>query len=104
MFKSNFFGRIFWVDDDNDFKYLVNMPMDSVSEENVDRLLNDKENKEKELDIVRETSERQMWLKELKILETHYKQYKLKREEIQKTVVEKKTVKKKRVVKKKVKA
>ena len=73
-------------------------------EQFVDRLLNDKTKKEKELDIVRETTERQMWLKELKTLETQYKQYKLKREEIQKSVVEKKSVKKKRVVKKKVKA
>ena len=31
-----------WFYDDEDYKYLVKMPMDSVSKENVDRLLKDK--------------------------------------------------------------
>ena len=91
------------IDDDNDFKYLVKMPMDSVSEENVERLLNDKDVKSKELEIVRETTERQMWLKELKTLETVYEKYKTKREDIQKGEVSvKKTVKRKVIRKKKV--
>jgi len=91
------------IDDDNDFKYLVKMPMDSVSEENVERLLNDKDVKSKELEIVRETTERQMWLKELKTLETAYQKYKTKREDIQKGEVSvKKTVKRKVIRKKKV--
>tara|TARA_Y100000816_G_C25844315_1_gene441154 strand:- start:242 stop:709 length:468 start_codon:yes stop_codon:yes gene_type:complete len=91
------------IDDDNDFKYLVKMPMDSVSEENVERLLNDKDVKSKELEIVRETTERQMWLKELKTLETVYQKYKTKREDIQKgEVYVKKTVKRKVIRKKKV--
>ena len=91
------------IDDDNDFKYLVKMPMDSVSEENVERLLNDKDVKSKELEIVRETTERQMWLKELKTLETVYQKYKTKREDIQKGEVSvKKTVKRKVIRKKKV--
>jgi hypothetical protein len=39
--------------------------MDSVSEENVERLLKDKSNKEKELAIIQSTSIEKMWLNEL---------------------------------------
>lgn len=53
------------VDDDNDYKYLLKMPMDSVSEENAERLLKDKDNKEKELAVIQSTSIEHMWLKEL---------------------------------------
>ena len=34
---------------DNPYHYLTKMPIDSVSEENVEKLLNDKKNKEKQL-------------------------------------------------------
>ena len=53
------------IDDDNDFKYLLKMPMDSVSEENVVRLLKDKTGKETELSIIQSTSIEKMWLNEL---------------------------------------
>ena len=35
--------------DNDNFKYLVRLPMDGVSEENVEKLLRDKGNKVKEL-------------------------------------------------------
>ena len=41
------------------------MPMDSVSEENVVRLLKDKTGKENELSIIQSTSIEKMWLNEL---------------------------------------
>ena len=60
------------VDDDNDYKYLLKMPMDSVSEENAERLLKDKDNKEKELAVIQSTSIEHMWLKELDELKQQY--------------------------------
>jgi hypothetical protein len=41
------------------------MPMDSVSEENVKRLLNDRDDKEKELITLQSTTIENMWLNEL---------------------------------------
>ena len=64
------------IDDDEDYKYLVKMPMDSVTEENVERLLNDKANKEKDLEIVKNTSISQMWNSELDNLREQYIEYK----------------------------
>jgi len=56
------------MDGDNDYKYLLKMPMDSVSEENVNRLLKDKGNKEAELTLIQSTSIEHMWLSELEEL------------------------------------
>jgi DNA topoisomerase-2 len=64
------------IDDDNDYKYLVKMPMDSVTEENVDKLLNDKSHKEKELEIIQKTTIHEMWNSELDILKDQYIEYK----------------------------
>ena len=56
------------IDDDNDFKYLLKMPMDSVSEENVERLLKEKINKDSELARIQSTTIENMWLNELEEL------------------------------------
>ena len=56
------------MEDDTDYKYLLKMPMDSVSEENVERLLKDKSSKEKELSIIQSTTIEKMWLNELEEL------------------------------------
>ena len=40
------------IDNDGEFKYLVRMPMDSVSEENVDKLLKEHNAKQDELDLL----------------------------------------------------
>jgi DNA topoisomerase-2 len=68
---------------DGDFKYLIKMPMDSVTEENVASIMADKENSQKDLDVLLATSLAQMWLNELDILEREYDNYKLKRQHIQ---------------------
>lgn len=52
-----------------DFKYLVKMPMDSVCEENVAKLMEEKGNKEKELEFYKKISVEELWLSELKELE-----------------------------------
>ena len=49
---------------DNDYKYLVKMPMDSVTNENVANILKEKETTEKELEILIATSLHALWLSE----------------------------------------
>ena len=64
------------IDGDEEYKYLVKMPMDSVTEENVDRLLKEKGNKESELEIIKKTTINKMWLSELEALKDNYLEYK----------------------------
>ena len=63
------------IDDDNEFKYLVKMPMDSVSEENVSKMLNEHKCKQDELECIKSTTIQEMWLSELEILENEYQEY-----------------------------
>ena len=63
------------IDDDDEFKYLVKMPMDSVSEENVEKMLNEYKCKQDELMRIKSTSIEQMWLTELEALEKEYAIY-----------------------------
>ena len=64
------------IDDDEEYKYLIKMPMDSVTEENVERLLKEKGNKESELKTIQKTSINKMWLSELEELKNNYTDYK----------------------------
>ena len=67
------------IDDDADYKYLVKMPMDSVTEENVERLYKERGNKEKELETIKATTINKMWLNELHKLSEEYVAYKQER-------------------------
>jgi hypothetical protein len=58
------------------------MPMDSVTEENVDKLNKDRVNKENELECVKNTTIYQMWLNELELLKEQYLEYKENRERL----------------------
>ena len=60
---------------DEEYKYLVRMPMDSVSEENVEKLLNEYDRKQQELVEIKATTCQQMWLRELDALEQEYVNY-----------------------------
>ena len=84
------------IDDDVEFTYLLRMPMDSVSEENVEKLMKEHNSKENELAIIKSTTIQQMWLYELELLETEYKKYQVEREQSQngdgKPLTKKKTV------------
>jgi len=60
------------IDEDSDYKYLVRLPMDSVTEENVNKIMNERDSKNKELDTLQKTSETQLWLNELANLRTEY--------------------------------
>ena len=51
-----------------DYKYLVKMPMDSVCEENVEKLMNEKGDKEKELEYYQKITAEQLWFDELENL------------------------------------
>jgi DNA topoisomerase-2 len=90
------------IDEDGDFKYLVRMPMDSVSEENVAKLLQDHDTKQAALDKIKVTTIEQMWLQELEVLEQEYRLYKEERTQAQ-IGDSKQTNKKKKIVKKAVK-
>ena len=89
------------IENDEDYKYLVKMPMDSVTEENVEKLLKDKGNKEVELEQIKNTTINKMWVTELNQLRELYLEYKEERarlmsgEEKKKKVVSKGTTVKK---------
>jgi len=68
---------------DGDFKYLVKMPMDSVTQENVESIMKEKENTEMELAALKAKTLQKMWLDELAALEQQYIIYKVRREKIQ---------------------
>jgi DNA topoisomerase-2 len=90
------------IDDDMNYHYLTKMPMDSVTEENVDRLNKEHDNKAVELERVKSTTINKMWLNELDILKEQYIEYKEERERLMNGVSKKKVTKSnvKRVVKK----
>jgi len=67
------------IDGDEEYKYLVKMPMDSVTEENVDKLLKDKGNKELELETIKNTTINKMWVSEIDNLRELYVEYKAER-------------------------
>jgi DNA topoisomerase-2 len=79
------------IEDDDEFKYLVRMPMDSVSEENVERLNKEHKDKSDELQRIKETSEQQMWMSELDCLEQEYVKYRSERSQIGNNKDKKKT-------------
>jgi DNA topoisomerase-2 len=68
---------------DGDYKYLIKMPMDSVTEENVASIMMDRDTSQRELDVLNATTLAQMWITELDILDREYDAYKVKREQIQ---------------------
>ena len=78
MLTSMEFAKI-----DNDYKYLIKMPMDSVTDENVTSILKEHTDTVKELDVLKRTKLETMWKNELQTLLTHYNVYKQKREKIQ---------------------
>ena len=63
------------IDQDNDYKYLRTMTIDSVEEENVAKLIAEKEKKQKELDIVKKKTIEQMWTEEIDTLNIQYEKY-----------------------------
>ena len=91
MLENNKFDKL-----DGDFKYLIKMSMDSVTNENVQSILKEKEETEKKLDILIKTSLETMWYSELENLEKEYKKYKEMREKLQKPEFQEKNLKQKK--------
>ena len=60
------------IDGDEDFKYLVRLPIDSFLQENVDKLMNEKTVTQEELEKIQTRSIERMWLRELKELRKEY--------------------------------
>jgi len=85
---------------DGDFKYLIKMPMDSVTQENVDKMMKERGDAEKELEVLQKTKLETMWLSELTILKKEYEKYKEHRTQIQNGIVKSSVKKVKRVIKK----
>ena len=85
------------VEGDIDYKYLVRLPMDSVTEENASKIMQERDRKMLELATLKGTSETDLWLNELASLKTEY----LKRMRSTETTkdISKDSEKKKKVVK-----
>jgi DNA topoisomerase-2 len=64
------------VDDDDDYKYLVRMPMDSVTEENVEKILQEKKDTLAAISLLEGKTEKQIWLEELAVLREEYVKHK----------------------------
>ena len=80
------------VDDDDEYKYLVKMPMDSVTQENYEKLVKEEGDKLSELNTLKGKDESTIWLEELDKLEEGYNLFKKAKE---KSVVKLKIKKKK---------
>ena len=88
---------------DGDYKYLTKMPMDSVSNENAERLMKEYEDKKKELQDVQSSTLQGMWMNELNELREAYIKYRdvRARASMDDQAATKKTTKKKNLVIKK---
>jgi DNA topoisomerase-2 len=64
---------------EDSFNYLVKMPMDSVTQENVDAILREKGELKNELDVLIGTPVEQIWMHELDIFAESYAKYKVDR-------------------------
>jgi len=69
MLKSKGYNH---VENDENYKYLLKLPMDSVSEENVQKLLKEKGLKESYHAVLQGTSIEQLWLADLAELRAEY--------------------------------
>jgi len=67
------------IDEDNEYKYLLKLPMDSVSIENIENQRKEYEKKNNTLMYIKNVSISSMWLKELEELKEEYFKYKKER-------------------------
>ena len=64
---------------DNEYKYLRSMPIDSLIEENIEKLNKEAEKIKSDLEILKITSVEQLWLYELNLLKEEFEKYKKER-------------------------
>jgi DNA topoisomerase-2 len=79
----------------DEYKYLTKMPMDSVTEENVKKLMEDHAKMIKELEELENMTKEEMWLKELNELNQEYILFKEEKERMMDSNLETKKSKKK---------
>jgi DNA topoisomerase-2 len=63
------------IEGDTEFKYLLKMPMDSVTDENVRHLLADRDSKRAQHQGLQDTTIQALWTRDLDELETEYKKW-----------------------------
>ena len=76
------------IGEDNDYQYLRKMPMDSVTEENMKSLFEERDKKQHELEVAKKKTSVETWNEELDKLRAEYLVYKSERDALQKGVVE----------------
>ena len=70
------------IEDDTEYKYLTKMPMDSVTDENVEKIFKEQGAKTVELETIKSTTINQMWSSELDSLREEYIVYKEERQRL----------------------
>ena len=60
---------------ENNYNYLIKMPMDSVSKENAEKILREHKEKNQELENIKIITIETMWLNELNELKIAYKEF-----------------------------
>jgi hypothetical protein len=60
------------IDDDDEYKYLLKMPMDSVTDENIEKIMNTYTSIIAELNIILNKTIEETWIEELDILREEY--------------------------------
>jgi DNA topoisomerase-2 len=63
------------IEGDTEFKYLLKMPMDSVTDENVKHLLSERDSKQAQHQQLTDTSIQTLWIKDLEELEGEYRKW-----------------------------
>ena len=63
------------IDNDNEYKYLRNMRIEQVEEENVQKLLKERDDKLTEVNVLKQTSLTDIWKKELLELKKQFGKY-----------------------------
>tara|TARA_Y100001970_G_C14256115_1_gene875521 strand:- start:4712 stop:8191 length:3480 start_codon:yes stop_codon:yes gene_type:complete len=69
------------IDEDKEYKYLREMKLSMVEEENINKLRKERDDKMKELEKLKKTSEKKMWYNDLKQFEKAYEVYLVNRED-----------------------
>ena len=70
MLKEKDYDKMSGEKYDPEYKYLLKMPMDSLTEENFNKMCQDKDNRIRDLEKLKSTSIEHMWLSELEELKT----------------------------------
>ena len=84
------------IDNDNDYKYLRSLPVDSMEEENWKRLKNEEKDCQQSFVKLKKKTIETIWIEELNELEEKYKKYQISRSKRVYGILEKKKVKKRK--------